>query len=328
MNPVGRVSKILVADDDPGSLELLSEILESEGYQIIPAENGTEALEVILHQDLDLALLDVILPDWNGFYLCRIAKANPKTCLTPIVLVTSLTSLDDRIEGIQAGADDFLSKPVNRPELLARVRALLKLKYYTDELEHAESVVLSLAYSIEGRDPYTHGHCDRLSRYSVALAERLELPEEQKVALRRAGIVHDIGKVVVPDQILMKTSPLTKEERKSMQQHPIVGERICAPLRTFHYVLPIIRHHHERMDGSGYPDGLIGEEIPLTARILATVDVYDALTTDRPYRAALRPREALAIMHWEVREGWLDRVLVDVFESIIMEMLPESVRQS
>jgi len=216
------------------------------------------------------------------------------------------------------GADDFMTKPLNKEELLARVRSLQRLKQFPDELESAETVLCSLAQSIEQKDPYTEGHCDRLSKYSVALAERLGLPEELRVALGRAGIVHDIGKVAVPEHILLKPGPLTPEEWKVMKQHPVVGERICSPLKTFRHVLPVIRHHHEKLDGSGYPDGLKGEEIVRTARILQTVDIYDALTTDRPYRKALLPQEAFKVLHEEVKRGWWDGSLLDEFEALIL----------
>ncbi|PYU14088.1 MAG: metal-dependent phosphohydrolase, partial [Acidobacteria bacterium] len=216
------------------------------------------------------------------------------------------------------GADDFLSKPINKEELLARVRSLLRLKQFTNELENAETVLFSLALSIEAKDPYTEGHCDRLSKYSVALAERLNLRDELRVALRRAGTVHDIGKVAVPEHILLKPGPLTPEEWKVMKQHPLVGERICAPLKSFRHVLPVIRHHHEKLDGSGYPDGLKGEEIPLTARILQTVDIYDALTTSRPYRKALSSKETFTLMREEVERGWWDGSLVDELEALVI----------
>ena len=219
------------------------------------------------------------MPERNGFDVCREVKSSPDTRLIPVVLVTASTAVADRIEGIECGADDFLSKPVNREELLARVRSLLRLKQFTDELENAETVLFSLALSIEAKDPYTEGHCDRLSQYSVVLAERLDLPNDLRIALRRAGTVHDIGKVAVPEHVLLKPGPLTPEEWKVMKQHPVVGERICAPLKSFRHVLPVIRSHHEKLDGSGYPDGLKGDEIPLTARVLQVVDIYDALTT-------------------------------------------------
>jgi putative two-component system response regulator len=192
----------------------------------------------------------------DGFEVCRRLKSNSATRLVPIVLVTALSAVEDRVRGLEAGADDFLIKPVDRTELLARVRSLLSLKAFTDELEQAETVLFSLAQSIEGKDPYTEGHCQRLSDYSAYLAERMGLPLEQITALRRAGIVHDIGKIAVPDAILLKPAKLTPEEFQAMQQHPLVGERICGPLKSFRLVLPIIRHHHEKLDGTGYPDGL------------------------------------------------------------------------
>lgn len=310
-------STVLVADDMEAYRELLRDLLESEGHKVVCAEDGEQALEIMHSREVDLALLDVMMPRRSGFAVCRTIKADPKTRLIPVVLVTGLDSKDDRIQGIECGADDFLSKPISKEELLARARSLLKLKQFTDELEHAEAVVFSLALGIEAKDPYTGGHCERLSNYSVALAERLGLPDEQRLALRRGGIVHDVGKIAVPEHILLKPGPLTPEERKIIEQHTVIGDRICAPLKSFRLVLPIIRHHHEKLDGSGYPDGLQGEGIPLTARILTTVDVYDALTTDRPYRKALPQDEALAVMHEEVNRGWWDGVLVDEFEKLL-----------
>jgi putative two-component system response regulator len=309
---------ILVADDMEANRELLSGLLTAEGYTVVCADDGDRALDAIHQKAVDLALLDVRMPGATGFSACLAIKSKPETRLIPVVLVTSLTSTDDRIHGIMCGADDFLSKPVNKHELLARVRSLLRLKEFTDELENAETVLFSLALSIEAKDPYTEGHCDRLSKYSVALAERLGLADDIRVALRRAGIVHDIGKLGVPEKILLKPGPLTDEEWVIMKQHPVVGERICSPLKSFRLVLPIIRHHHEKQDGSGYPDGLKGEEIPLTARILQITDIYDALTTDRPYRNALRLQEAFSVMREEVKRGWWDGSLVDELEAMVV----------
>jgi putative two-component system response regulator len=314
-----RPVTLLVADDDEANRELFAELLMYEGYRVLLAEDGAQSLEILKTEPVDLALLDVMMPGQSGFGLCRQLKASPETRLIPVILVTGLKGAEDRIEGIECGADDFLRKPVNREELIARVRSLLRLKQFTDELENAETVLCSLAVSIEAKDPYTEGHCERLSKYSVALAERLGLPEEQRVALRRGGMVHDIGKVAVPEHILLKPGPLTPEERKVIEQHTIVGERICAPLKSFRHVLPIIRHHHEKMDGSGYPDGLSGDQVPLTARVLQVVDVYDALTTQRPYKRAMSRAEGLKTMEHEVKKGWWDPHIFGEFQEVIRD---------
>lgn len=314
---------ILVADDQESNRELLSTLLTAEGYRVVCAEDGDVALSLIRDRHVDLALLDVVMPKRTGFTVCQLIKSVPETCLIPIVLVTGLDTTGDRVDGAMCGADDFLIKPVNKYELLARVHSLLKLKQFTNELDNAETVLSSLALSIEAKDPYTEGHCDRLAKYSVALGAKLGLPEELRIALRRGGLVHDIGKLSVPEHILLKPGPLTPEERKIMEQHTIAGERICVPLLTFRQVLPIIRHHHEKLDGSGYPDGLRGEEIPLTARILQITDIYDALTTDRPYRKALSTQEACAILRKEVQRGWWDGSILDEFEALLLGSVPE-----
>jgi cyclic di-GMP phosphodiesterase len=315
--PQGRLGTVLVADDNEANRELLSELLIAEGYQVVCAADGQQAQARVNSDSIDVALLDVVMPRPTGFELCQAMKSKPETRLIPIILLTSLNSDADRIHGIMCGADDFLNKPLNKHELLARVHSLLRLKQFTDELDNAETVLFSLALSIEAKDPYTEGHCDRLSKYSVALGEKLSLSQELRVALRRGGLVHDIGKLSVPESILLKPGPLTPEERKIMEQHTVIGEKICAPLRSFRHVLPIIRHHHEKWDGSGYPDGLKGEQIPLTARILQVTDIYDALTTDRPYRKALPVDQALAIMREEVKRGWWDASILEEFEAVV-----------
>ena len=312
--------KILIADDDAANRELLKELLRAQGYEVATASDGPPCLEEFARFRPDLVLLDVLMPTIGGFEVCRRLKNNSETRLTPVVLITGLTDVEDRVQGIEVGADDFLSKPVDRSELLARVRSLLSLKAYTDELERAESVVFALARSIEAKDPYTEDHCERLCDLSVRLGERLGLPEDEITALRRAGIVHDVGKVAVPDAILLKPGPLTADEWKVIRQHPLVGERICAPLKSFRLVLPVIRHHHEKLDGSGYPDGLKGKQIPVTARVLQLVDVYDALTSERPYKRALSPAEALNTMEEEVKRGWWDPQIFAMFRQVITEM--------
>ncbi len=311
--------RILVVDDEVNSRLGLQVLLRHHGFEAAGAGTGLEALELARSFSPDLLLLDVMLPDLTGFEICRRIKQNPETRLTPVVLATALSAIEDRVRGIEAGADDFLTKPVDCGELLARINSLLRMKSYTDELERAESVIFALARSVEAKDPSTHGHCERLADYSASLGLRLGLPEEEITALRRGGVVHDIGKVAVPDHILLKHGPLASEERYIMEMHPVKGEEICAPLRSFRSVLPIIRHHHEKRDGSGYPDHLRGDRIPLTARILQIADVYDALTTQRPYRAILTPREALEVVAQEVQCGWWDPHVFAEFRDMILK---------
>jgi putative two-component system response regulator len=306
-----------VADDQLSNRELFYELLTAEGFEVVTATDGVEAIKQLSRVAVDLVLLDVLMPKMSGFEVCEKIKADADTYLIPVILVTGLSDKENRIEGIRSGADDFLTRPVDRTELLARVRSLLKLKHRTDELERAEAVLFSLARSIEGKDPYTHGHCERLSQYSARLGEQLGLPEDQITALRRAGVVHDVGKIAVPDSILLKPTRLTPDEWAIMREHPVVGERICSPLKSFRLVLPIIRHHHEKLDGSGYPDGLRGDSIPVTARVLQIVDVYDALTTDRPYKKAFSITSAMETIKQEVEKGWWDPQIFDQFAHIV-----------
>ena len=312
-------TRILAVDDSALDRERLKDELTAEGYQVATAQDGEEALVSVASEAPDLILLDVIMPKLDGYEVCRRLKSDGRTILIPVVMITSLQATEERIKGIEAGADDFLSKPFNRQELLTRVRSLLKLKRHTDELENAETVLFSLALSVEAKDPYTAGHCDRLARYCVALGRELGVSEEYLKALHRGGILHDVGKIGIPESILLKPGHLTPEERAVMQAHPAIGERICAPLKSLRLVLPIIRHHHERWDGSGYPDGLAGGAIPLTARILQVVDLFDAFTTQRPYKPALSLEESFALMREETLKGWWDTRLVESFIGLVQQ---------
>jgi putative two-component system response regulator len=312
-----REPKILVVDDKADTLLLLRELLRSRGYQVITAGEAGEAEDKVHTEKPDLVLLDVIMPGKSGYELCRELKDDPFTRLIPVVMITGLTDRDDRVRGIEAGADDFLSKPVYPEELFARVKSLLKLKEFTDELENAEEVLVALALGIESRDPYTGNHCERLARYATELGLHIGLDGDNIVALKRGGYLHDLGKVSIPDEILKKGSRLTPEEWVLMKQHPVIGESICRPLKSFRHVLPIIRHHHEHWDGSGYPDQLKHYSIPLLARILQVVDVYDALRTARPYKPALTHEEAERTMMQESARGLWDPELVPEFFAML-----------
>jgi len=304
---------ILVVDDKLDTVLLLRELLTSRGYRVNTASDADEAGQSIKDEPPDLILLDVIMPGKSGYDVCRELKSDPTTRLIPVIMITGLTDREDRIRGIEAGADDFLSKPLYPEELFARVRSLLKLKFFTDELDNAEAVIFSLALGVEARDPYTGDHCARLARYATELGQRLELPYDDLVSLKRGGYLHDLGKVTIPDEILKKHAGLSPEEWAIMKTHPVTGEEICRPLRSLVNVLPIIRHHHEHWNGTGYPDGLAGEKIPLLARILQTVDVYDALMTSRPYKPALSHTESEQTMRREAERGLWDRRLVNEF---------------
>lgn len=312
-----RASKILIVDDKLDTLVLMQELLSSRGYEVLLANDAERAMVLVHSARPDLIVLDVVMPGLSGYELCREIKGDPSTRMIPVVIITGLSDREDRVRGIEAGADEFLSKPVFPEELFARVKSLLQIKEFFDELEHAESVVVALANGVESRDPYTANHCERLANYAVALGRHIGLDDESLVALKRGGFLHDLGKVSIPDEILKKRSELTNEEWELMKRHPIVGEEICRPLKSFRNVLPIIRHHHERWDGTGYPDRLKGQEIPLLARIMQVVDVYDALRTLRPYKPAMPHEEAEAALLTESASGRLDPELVTAFLAML-----------
>jgi len=304
-------------DDNPELAALMRKLLSGAGYDVTAAGNAEAALTEISRSLPDLILSDVIMPGISGYELCRQLKEDPSTRLIPFVLMTGLGDRGDKLQALEAGADDLLSKPVHSEELFARVKSLLKLKEFTDELETAESVICTLALSVESRDTYTEGHCERLAENAVNLGRHLGLDEDSIVALRRGGYLHDLGKIAVPDEILKKGTDLSPQEWEIMKQHPLTGERICRPLKSLHLVLPIIRNHHEHADGSGYPDGLRKAEIQLLPRILQVVDVYDALRTARPYKPARTHEQAVATMRSEAVAGLWDKEIVAEFFTML-----------
>lgn len=312
-------ARILIVDDDPVVRETIRDSVAHLGYATREAGSAEEALQEITKQLPDLILLDVRMPGITGIDLCRQLKADQATHLVPIVLLTAQGELDMRVAGLEAGADDYFTKPVHLRELRARLRALIRLKRVVEELEQAENMITTLALTIEARDTYTAGHCVRLATFGVELGERLGLSDDELGALRLGGFLHDLGKITVPDGVLLKPGPLGADEWRLIREHPDVGDRLAAPMRTLGLVRPIIRHHHERMDGHGYPDKLVGEEIPFLARVMSVVDVYDALRTRRPYKAALDEAEALRLLYEGARTGQLDPGVARVFIEIRRE---------
>jgi putative two-component system response regulator len=313
--------KILVVDDISANVELLSSLLTRTGYQVVTASDGEQELQIVEENQPDLVLMDVLMPKLSGYEVCQRIKRNPVTRLTPVVLITALNEREDRIQGINAGADDFLTKPFNPHELKARVRSLVRLKRYTDDLDSAESVIMSLALVIEARDAYTDGHCQRLAAYATSLGSALGLGDEDLAALFRGGYLHDVGKVGIPDAVLLKSERLSAAEYECIKHHAVIGDRLCGELRSLRRVRPIVRHHHERLDGSGYPDGLRGDAIPLLAQVMGIVDVYDDITTSRPYKPAASPERACDELMGEVKHGWRRKDLVDAFIALKMEQV-------
>ena len=276
----------------------------------------------------DILLLDVNMPRMDGIELCRRIKNDDAVRLIPVVMLTALSDLEKKLEALEAGADDFVNKPYNTVELITRIKSLLKVKYLNEQLDTAEAVLFSMARAIEAKDSYTQGHVERVSRLAVRLGNHLGLPDEEIDALRKGGILHDIGKIGVPDKILNKAGPLTTEERKIIRMHPDQGAKICEKLKSIRGAIPVIRHHHERLDGTGYPDHLSGEDIPLVARIMTIVDIYDALTTTRSYRKRLPPDVALEIMWEEAKKGWWDQDVLEEFGKMLRQTDAEPPHES
>jgi putative two-component system response regulator len=303
---------VLVVDDGLANRELVQAYLSGLDCEVRLASDGASALEQIQQEPPDLVLLDVQMPGMDGYEVCRRIKAGPGGRLLPVVMITALNQTDDRVRALESGADDFMSKPVERVELVARVRSALRLKAVYNTLDSAEQVIFSLAAAVEAKDSLTEKHTQRVGESARHLGSRLGMPEVALDALYRGGIIHDIGKIGVPDSILLKPGSLDPEETIRMRSHVLIGENIVRPLRSASTLLPIIRHHHERFDGRGYPDGLRGREIPRLARIVAVCDAFDALVNDRPYRPRLPVDRALAMLVDGAGHQW-DPEVVDLF---------------
>ncbi len=316
-----RLPTILIVDDDPKNLKLLEATLLPLKFNVIKASNGEEALSIVVRLDVDMVLLDIMMPRMNGYEVCRRLKGSEATRLIPVVMVTALDDMDAKIKCIEAGADDFITKPPNKLELLARTKSLINVKKLNNKLISVEDVLFSLANAVEAKDQYTQGHVWRVSNLAMAVGRKAGLPAEEIDALRFGGILHDIGKIGIPGEILNKPGPLNKDEWEVVRTHPGTGFKICQPLgKILGPALEVIRHHHEKLDGSGYPDGLKGEEISKVARIMSIVDIYDSLITDRPYRKRLPKKQVIGSLLAEADDGKLDKYLVKILIKLESEL--------
>jgi cyclic di-GMP phosphodiesterase len=313
--------KILIVDDNKTNVELLLAQLKPYSYELIPAYDGHSALKIIEENPPDLVLLDLMMPQLSGYEVCKQIKTNKKTQFIPVIVITALKELEDKIKAIEMGADDFLMKPFNKIELVTRVKSLLKLKELYDDVDSSETIIFTLAEMLEAKDVYTRGHSERVAKYSVLLARHIGLSEADQELIRRGALLHDVGKIGVRELILNKPEKLSQEELTHIRSHPARGCEICKALKSLSPVLPIIRHHHERVDGLGYPDGVSGKDLTIGPRLVSIADSYDAMTSNRPYRRGIPPLEALKIFERERESGQWDPQLVDQFiEAIKAEM--------
>jgi len=312
-------ARILIVDDDEQVRGLLRRVLSGAGYSIEEAPSAEDALERTRENPPDLVLLDLNLPDRSGHDVLEAIRSEPATRLLPVVMITGAASSAERLRAQSEGVTDFLTKPFSAEELLPRVRALLLLKRFADEHEHAEKVILMLAKTIDARDPYTAGHSGRVAEYADRLAIRMGVEVDARIEMRRGALFHDLGKIVIPDAVLHKPGTLTHGEREIVEEHPKVGHDLLSPMRTMRKTLPVVHSHHERLDGSGYPQGLSGSEIPLPVRIVTVADIFDALTTDRAYRQALSTETAFEILYDGVRRGWWDKDVVEILAALVRE---------
>jgi putative two-component system response regulator len=310
--------RLLVVEDGPRDAKLLEAMLSPLNCDVIKAADGEAALRAVARSDVDLILLDLMMPRMDGLEACRRLKNNDATRKIPVIMITALDDTESKVRAIDAGADDFITKPPNKAELMARVKALIRTKRLNDSLVSTESVLFSLANAVEAKDRYTDGHVKRVSLLAVDLGRMMDLPGREIEALRVGGILHDIGKIGVPDSVLNKPGPLDPSEWDMLKTHPDVGYRVAEPLKPIlRGALDVIRYHHEKLDGSGYPNGMKGEEIPIVARVMAVVDIYDALTTDRAYRNAVAKEKALSMILLDADKGGLDKTIVSNLMTLI-----------
>jgi putative two-component system response regulator len=315
--PDETAGKIFVVDDDDQVRGLMRRLLTRAGYDVEDFGLGATALDAIRERPPDLVLLDLMLPDASGNDILEQIRGNPSTRLLPVVMMTGHGTREHRLRAQRGGVTDFLAKPIAAEELLPRVKSLVLLKHFADEHEHAERVILMLAKTIDARDSYTAGHSGRVAQYACDVAGKLGMRPVEIEDIRRGALFHDIGKIVVADSVLKKNGPLTAAERLTINEHPAAGCELLSEMKTMRRILPIVYCHHERLDGSGYPNGISGGDIPQTVRIVSVADVFDAVTTDRAYRVAMTFEQAWRILDEEVREGRLDPAATEALKEVI-----------
>jgi len=315
----GYPYRVLIVDDDPAQRTLEQEILQPPKYAVTEAASGVEALQLLGTQSFDVVLLDKRMPGMDGDEVCRRIRDELELELLPVIMVTGISGSGDLSCSLTARASDFIGKPYYPEELVARLDSAVKHKRLTDQLDSAESMLFALARMVEAKDKNTGEHCSRLAHSSVVLGQELGLSPEYLLALRRGGVLHDIGKLGIPDSILLKPDKLTEDEWTVMRQHPEIGAHLVKDLKSMQLTSSIIRHHHERWDGGGYPDGLKGKDIPLLARVFQIADIYDALTNQRPYKSALPKEQVIGIMEEEAEKGWRDPELTGKFLDIVRQ---------
>ncbi|NWF97684.1 MAG: response regulator [Nitrospirae bacterium] len=317
---------ILVVDDHKSNLELMEAVFLKEGFKVYTALGGSEAIHKFQNHPIDVAVLDVMMPEIDGFELCSKLKNISGKRFFPVILLTALTDKSSKLKGLESGADDFISKPFDTAELILKIKSLLKVKSLNDDLDHSENIIMTLAVAMEARDPYTKGHSTRVSKLAAEFVSYLGLPEKDRQEMKKAGILHDIGKICLSETLLRKPGPLTKEEVEMIKTHTILGEDLCRPLVSMRKILPAIRNHHERWDGMGFPDGLAGEDIPLMARILAIVDSFDAMVSVRPYRDRRSVGETIKTMKSEQYDGQWDSELLNYFIEMIGSLINKGLK--
>jgi len=325
-------STILIVDDEYSGRETLQSVLEGEGYNLIMAENGPQAIERAKAFLPDVILLDVMMPGMTGFEVCERIRNDPQVAEIPIIILTALDDRESLLTGLKAGADDFISKPFDRFELRARLIGITRLNRYhklvqereklqqshANLLEAYEATIEGWSHAMDLRDHETEGHSRRVAELTVEMAKAFGKKDEELVHIRRGAFLHDMGKLGIPDAILQKPAKLTEQEWQTMCKHPQFAYNMLYPIEYLRMALDIPLNHHEKWDGTGYPHGLKGEEIPVAARLFTVVDVWDALTSDRPYRAAWSHEEALAYIR-EQSGKHFDPQVVDLFFKVIKE---------